>query len=475
MQEYFDFNLEPGKLLLKEKYNYKEPEISVIVPFYNDEEYIEQTVNCILNQTYPYFELLIIDDGSQDKKSLNKLEEIKKLDERIKVFHKENEGLAATRDYGTTKASKNSKYFMFLDADDLIDSTYLECAYWTLETNKDASWAYSDTVGFFKRTYLWNKWFDSDKMKKVNDLIATSMIRRKDFLEVNGYGIKEKNVNEDWNFWLKMIAKGKYPVHMSFYGQWYRRKETGELVKAIENKKRSLEIVNNTAKKIHNRVEAIQYPRYDYNSEDIEQDIKNIVIPEKTKSKNNNMLMIIPWMIEEKADNHNLEIIKKLNKEQYNITVVTTDVNINTQRQQFEKYSTIYDLTSFLNQRYWYDFIKYIIQKNDISLILNSNSDLGYAILPLLKTRFPNIQVIDIEEYKKNSNEVKKEQVNICKELITKTFLRKKSEYINRVENYKKNYSYGENYRLSLFKEKMWQYAPYRTLIKSLKKLKIKI
>ena len=86
MKEEFDFSKEPGiKILNNRKYEEeKEPIISVIIPFYNDKKYIEQSVNCILNQTFPYYEILIIDDGSKDEESLKKLEEVSKIDKRIK-------------------------------------------------------------------------------------------------------------------------------------------------------------------------------------------------------------------------------------------------------------------------------------------------------------------------------------------------------------------------------------------------------
>ena len=103
---------------------------------------------------------------------------------------------------------------------------------------------------FDGQEYVWNKYFDSEKEKKVNELISQGFVRKMDFEEVGGYGLREKAVNEDWNFWLKLLAKGKKPVHMSFYGQWYRRKQTGELQKANDNKQRSLEIINETASKI---------------------------------------------------------------------------------------------------------------------------------------------------------------------------------------------------------------------------------
>ena len=142
---YFNFSLEPGKRILnKNRYEENRIVISVIIPFYNSKKYIEQTIISVLNQTFPYFEILIIDDGTTDKESLEKLEEVRKLDSRIKIYHKNNEGLASTRDYGAKKASEESKYLMFLDDDDLIEPTFLECAYWTLETNREATWAYYD-------------------------------------------------------------------------------------------------------------------------------------------------------------------------------------------------------------------------------------------------------------------------------------------------------------------------------------------
>ena len=217
MKECYNFKLEPGKKLQKINYELKEPVISVIIPFYNDKEYIEQSVNAVLNQTFPNYEILIIDDGSKDVESLQKLKEVSKKDNRIKIFHKENEGLSATRDYGAKKADSRTKYLMFADADDLMEKTFLECAYWALETNQEAAWVYSDSVGFGEQEYTWNKWFNSEKMKEVNDLVSMAMIRKEAFEAVNGYELREKAVNEDWNLWLKLIAKGYYPVHISAY------------------------------------------------------------------------------------------------------------------------------------------------------------------------------------------------------------------------------------------------------------------
>lgn len=395
-EAHFNFSKEPGKILQKEKYNNEEAIISIIMPFYNDKKYIRQAVNSVLNQTFPCFELLIIDDGSEDEESLKELEIVSKLDKRIKVLHKENEGASAARDYGVNKSDRNSKYIVFLDSDDMFEKTYLECAYWTLETNTKASWAYTDSIGFEGNKYLWSKWFDSDKMKKENSLVLSSMVRKKDFLEVNGFEIKEKGVYEDWNLWLKLIAKGKFPVRMNFYGMWYRRKlESSELTRAKQNKARAMEIIKNTARTIEKRVEAIQYPKYDYNWDEIIEELPNIQYIKKEKTNKINILMIVPWMVMGGADKYNLDLVSKLDKEKFDITIISTEIASNEYRQSFEEHTSVYDLTTFIDQKYWIAFINYIIKKNNINLIFNTNSETGYALLPYLKNKYPEVPIID--------------------------------------------------------------------------------
>lgn len=466
----YDFTLEPGKKLDVRKYNKNKPVISVIIPFYNDLKYIEQSVKCILNQTYPYFEILIIDDGSTDKPSLKKLDEVSKFDSRIKVFHKQNEGLAATRDYGATKASKDSKYLFFLDSDDLVEKTFLECAYWTLETNKDASWVYSDSCGFDGYTYLWNYWFDSDKLQKVNDLESANFIRRDYFNNVGGYGLKEKAVNEDWNFWLKQIAKGYYPVHMSFYGKWYRRKESGELNKANQNKARTMEIITETMKGINGRVEAIQYPKFLSNKVcDIE-----VVTPEY-KDKKESILLFISNM--SSKYNYVLDFVKKIDEDKYNVILISNEPNRNELRQELEKYACVYDLSSFINNEYWLSFVKYIVTKEKVSKIY-VESLFGKTLINYLD----NVNYFDIDSSKKIT---RKDITNIINTEIkidngmdiNEYFEIFNDEYKELVFNYQESI-YGRslidcegnnlfNYKKQLMKEKLWNFSLWRKLVNS--------
>lgn len=182
---------------------------------------------------------------------------------------------------------------------------------------------------------------------------------------------------------------------MSYYGQWYRRKENGELKRAKENQKKSKEIIEKTASKVTKIVNAVQYPKQDYNYDLIPDTVDNIKLP-KTKTSNKiNILMFFPWMITGGADRFNLSLINGLDKEKYNVIVILTEPNKNVLRQEFEKHAIVYDLTSFIDQKYWLAFVNYIIEKEDINVIFNSNSKFGYYVLPYLKARYSKLPIID--------------------------------------------------------------------------------
>lgn len=99
------------------------PKISVIVPVYNVEEYIQDCVHSILNQTFSDFELLLIDDGSSDS-SGKLIDEFSDIDIRVRSIHKENQGVSATRNLGIDLAK--GEFICFIDSDDWIDKNYFE-------------------------------------------------------------------------------------------------------------------------------------------------------------------------------------------------------------------------------------------------------------------------------------------------------------------------------------------------------------
>lgn len=97
--------------------------VSMIIPAYNSEKYIERAMNSILNQTYQNIELIVINDGSRDRTS-EIIEEIQQTDERIRYYEIENSGVSAARNLGLEHATGD--YVGFVDADDYIELQMIE-------------------------------------------------------------------------------------------------------------------------------------------------------------------------------------------------------------------------------------------------------------------------------------------------------------------------------------------------------------
>ena len=134
--------------------------------------------------------------------------------------------------------------------------------------------------------------------------------------------------------------------------------------------------------------------------------------------------MILPWMVTGGADRFNLDLVENMNRKKFTFTIITTLPSKNEWRKKFEKYATVYDLTSFLEMKDWTSFINYIIKKNNINLIFNSNSEFGYKILPYLKAKHPNIPICDFvhmeEWYNRNGGFAR--DSSAMQNVIDKTF-----------------------------------------------------
>ena len=100
-----------------------EPMVSIVVPVYNVEAYLDRCIESLVNQTYKHLEIILVDDGSPDNCPMI-CEKWAGLDERIKVIHKENAGLGMARNTGLEHATGD--YICFFDSDDYVASDTIE-------------------------------------------------------------------------------------------------------------------------------------------------------------------------------------------------------------------------------------------------------------------------------------------------------------------------------------------------------------
>ena len=191
------------------------PLISVIIPVYNGETTIHETIQSVLNQTYSNFELLIINDGSTDK-TLEVISSFK--DSRIQVFSYQNAGQGASRNRGLNQAK--GEYVSFIDADDLWTVEKLEDQLTAMQQYPEAAVVYSWTdyvneLGEFishapQRFYQGNVY----TRLLLSDFIGSGsnvLIRKSAILELNGFD-QSLPPAEDWDMWLRLAARYPFTV-----------------------------------------------------------------------------------------------------------------------------------------------------------------------------------------------------------------------------------------------------------------------
>lgn len=136
--------------------------ISIVVPVYNTEKYLDKCISSILNQTFTDFELILVNDGSTDN-SIDILKKYKNIDSRVVIIDKKNEGSIKARKEGIKKSQ--SEYITFVDSDDWLENNALERAYNELKKNNSDVVVFNmykviDKLGLIKKennTYYFNK------------------------------------------------------------------------------------------------------------------------------------------------------------------------------------------------------------------------------------------------------------------------------------------------------------------------------
>ncbi|TCL59375.1 glycosyltransferase involved in cell wall biosynthesis [Kineothrix alysoides] len=207
--------------------------VSIIMPCYNDGKYIVQAIDSVKKQTYPDVELIIIDDGSDEKKTLKILEEIAK-DKNILVLRTERLRPAGARNFGIQAAT--GKYILPLDADDLIDRTYVQKAVHILQTYKDIGVVYCFADLFGKKTGKWDLPAYSFKNMLIDNIVfVTAMFRREDWESVGGFDTSMDEGMEDYAFWISILEQEKeiYQIPETLFH--YRIKEESRTTKFLSD------------------------------------------------------------------------------------------------------------------------------------------------------------------------------------------------------------------------------------------------
>ena len=222
------------------------PEISVILPVFNGESYIEESIESVLNQTFTDFELIIVNDGSTD----NTKDIIESFDDdRIEVINQSNQGPGAARNNALKIAQ--GEYVMYLDSDDWFCMDALETAYKEI-TESEADFTFFKMINFDGERYYENDWFElktfdssfenrvfapQETPGSIFDLSVgvCQKIYNREFLESINAKFPEGIFFEDMPFFYYVFLKAER-ISIVKRHLYVRRKHTASITNVVDEK-----------------------------------------------------------------------------------------------------------------------------------------------------------------------------------------------------------------------------------------------
>lgn len=179
--------------------------ISIVIPCYNHGAYIQDAIDSVLAQTYANWEIIIVDDGSTDAVTIQKLKSIEI--NNVAIYFQQNRGVSVARNFGATKAKGD--YLLFLDGDDKIGNEYLQLATEAFLASPNVNYVYCDIQEFGNsNNYRSIEMLDLKKTLLHNQTHVSAIIKKELWLASNGFDENFKKGWEDWDFIITLLKIG---------------------------------------------------------------------------------------------------------------------------------------------------------------------------------------------------------------------------------------------------------------------------
>lgn len=211
--------------------------ISIIIPIYNTEKYLEKCLTSVVNQTYKNLEILLIDDDSPDD-SLKIGKQWAKKDKRIKVYHKCNEGVSEARNYGIKEAK--GKYICFVDSDDYIEYTMIEKLYQKIKDDVADICSCNFYIVRNNIKVLNKRKFEKDILRdafKGNGYVCNKIYKKSIIQNVKFN--KQIKIYEDLLFNINIVYNSNSPVKYSYINEplYYYEQRNGSAMNSTDYKR----------------------------------------------------------------------------------------------------------------------------------------------------------------------------------------------------------------------------------------------
>lgn len=386
-------------MVKQERWPQSIPLVSIIIPCYNYGNFVKEALESAINQTFKNIEIVIINDGSTDKNTVDVLNTLNYP--RTIVIHQANQGLARTRNNGAKVA--RGKYVCYLDADDIMDPTYIEKALLKLEADENLGCVYSWLQCFGDNDSIWKTQdLDVFLMRDENVASSHSVIRKEAWqsvVKLNGEGFLSQynGFFEDWVFWIDMVRSGfggiaiketliKYRIHKNSLSAIHKSGFNKKLLDLKNDRKdffKNDKVANEIQKNIHSQIKVLN-------------PYLNIYGESNTEFEGNRQILILmPWLTFGGAETLVYNYCSRL-KNDFNFSIITSLKSQNEWEYKFKEITgNIYHLPNlFQREEEYLEFMKNYIRSKKIDVIHIVHNSSFYEMLPEIKREFPRVKVI---------------------------------------------------------------------------------
>ena len=217
------------------------PLVSIIVPCYNQAQYLDEALQSVFNQTYINWECIIVNDGSPDN-TPEVVQNWVSKDSRFKYLFQQNTGVSGARNLGITNAI--GEFILPLDADDYLSANYIEeCLKNATNKNIKVVYGKAQFFGEQKGELSFGK-ATIENLLKHNCIHCSALFRKADWKLNNGYDENMKHGFEDWEFWINLLKKGGEALLLEQCVLYYRIKPFSRSTEINSNLKKNDFMIN---------------------------------------------------------------------------------------------------------------------------------------------------------------------------------------------------------------------------------------
>jgi glycosyltransferase involved in cell wall biosynthesis len=365
-------------------WDHSKPLLSVVIPCHNYGQYIREAVLSLVLQTFKDFEIIIVDDGSDDRLTLETLDDLRR--EGTRVLRQEKLNLAAARNHGISIA--RGKYLCCLDADDKLEPTYLEKCICLLESNPGVAFAYSLVRTFGDENQIWlTEPFDLRMLLEYNHICATAIFQKLIWEKVGGFDVAMDGY-EDWEFWIKVGEagfRGRLIPEILFN---YRRHGITLRLQSDRRSQKLIDHIRANHYELYSNPDQIREIQNGYRDIATPQPFINLSLMVQYEDSKTTAVVIVASIQGMRTTEKFLRQISLVPNTSRGIRVLfisTDDASYEHDESMHGVSDQMYFLPRFLDSHCWLSFVLNVIETRSAKLVVISESQLAYEWTAAIK------------------------------------------------------------------------------------------